>query len=243
MIQSRLAATATRSYRSLSLAYNQARLRGFATEPTGRPADPEVYADREHENQPAVPTGKPEEVIEKYEPETGKQQTEAEHRPNRDTEPLAPPKPPHVSTPRLENTGVLNPAEPIVQQRPKNSTLALEEVSCAGLDGTPWPKDERSTREGVEDDREYFRHHKASPLSEIQVADTRKPITRASDGTANEELLSGGGDVIIGWRPEQLDTAEQALERARRIWMENAMRGDPDTPHGRVLRELRGEWF
>jgi hypothetical protein len=60
MIQSRLAATATRSYRSISLAYNLARVRGFATEPTGSPADPEVYADREHEIQHAVPTGKPE---------------------------------------------------------------------------------------------------------------------------------------------------------------------------------------
>ena len=60
MIQSRLAATSTRSYRSLSLAYNLARVRGVATGPTGRPADPEVYADREHEIQHAVPPGKPE---------------------------------------------------------------------------------------------------------------------------------------------------------------------------------------
>ena len=60
MILSKLAATATRSYRSLSLAYNLARIRGFAAEPTGRPHDPEVCADREHETQHAVPTGKPE---------------------------------------------------------------------------------------------------------------------------------------------------------------------------------------
>ncbi|KAJ6329080.1 hypothetical protein OIU77_010703 [Salix suchowensis] len=60
MILSRLAATATRSYRSLSLAYTLARIRGFATDPTGRPRDPEVCAGREYETQHAVPIGKPE---------------------------------------------------------------------------------------------------------------------------------------------------------------------------------------
>ncbi|KAJ6680116.1 hypothetical protein OIU79_019763 [Salix purpurea] len=242
MILSRLAATATRSYRSLSLAYNIARIRGSATDPTGRPRDPEVCAGREYETQHAVPTGKPEEMAGKYEPEAAKRQMEEEYRLGKETEPLAPTKPPHAPITRLENAGVHNPAEPIVQQRRKNSTLTLEEISCAGLDGTPWPEDERSRREQVEDENEYSSHRKASPLSEIQVADTRKPITRATDGTACAEIYNEPGDVI-GWLPEQLDTAEQALERARRIWKENAMRGDPDSPHGRVLRELRGEWF
>lgn len=119
----------------------------------------------------------------------------------------------------------------------------MEEVSCAGLDGSPWPKDrkkdERSRGEKPEDEREYYEHHKASPLSELKFVDSRKPITRATDGTAD----SGVGKDAIGWLPEQLDTAEEALRRATEIWRQNAMRGDPDAPHSRVLRALRGEDF
>ena len=72
------------------------------------------------------------------------------------------------------------------------------------------------------------------------MVDTRKPITRASDGTAdsNNEYF---GDEVILWREEQLDTAEEALRRAMEIWKQSAVRGDPDSPHGRVLRALRGE--
>lgn len=85
---------------------------------------------------------------------------------------------------------------------------------------------------------EYFKHHKASPLSEIEVADTRKPITRATDGTAGGYF---GGDSVITWRPEQFDTAEESLLRATKMWKESAARGVPEWPHSRRLRELRGE--
>ncbi|KAE8723204.1 GATA transcription factor 16-like isoform X1 [Hibiscus syriacus] len=91
-------------------------------------------------------------------------------------------------------------------------------------------------REQTKDDKEYFRDHKASPLSEIEVADTRKPITRATD------TKHSGGDVI-GWKPVQLLTAEETLLRASEIWKENAMRGIPELPHSRRLSEPRGEWF
>lgn len=161
------------------------------------------------------------------------------------TEPLTPPKPvPHHRSPRLESTGVSQPVEPTIhQKRSQTTTLVLDDVSCAGLDGSPWPSDEgerrRDRAEQQADDEEYFKHHKASPLSEIEVADTRKPITRATDGTADY----GAGRDVIGWRPEQLDTAEEALMRAVEIWKQNAMRGDPDAPHSRVLRALRGEEF
>ena len=156
------------------------------------------------------------------------------------------PKMPHDSSPRLKSSPVNHPLEPNVQQRRRNiSAAVLEGVSCAGLDGAPWPeskeKEQSDGKEQAMDNKEYYRHHKASPLSEIKVADTRKPITRATDGTMTE-VVQNGRDAI-GWRPEQLDTAEEALLRATRIWKENAMRGIPEAPHSRILRELRGEWF
>ncbi|GKU86928.1 hypothetical protein SLEP1_g1391 [Rubroshorea leprosula] len=165
------------------------------------------------------------------------------------TDPLVQPKAPLTSSPRLESTEVNHPSGHNLQQkRTAGSSVApLEEVSCVGLDGSPWPKDkkeeQKSEREQTLDDREYYKHHKASPLSEIEVADTRKAITQATDGTAADPSVYGGGRDVMEWRPEQLDTAEEALKRAALIWKQNAMRGDPDSPHGSVLRELRGEWF
>jgi len=40
-----------------------------------------------------------------------------------------------------------------------------------------------------------------------------------------------------------METAEETLMRAAEMWRERAMRGDPDAPHSRVLRALRGEDF
>ncbi|XP_021805206.1 uncharacterized protein LOC110749406 [Prunus avium] len=183
------------------------------------------------------------------------------------TEPVSPPnKPsyPNASFPRLEKTEVTLQPDPSdhpinYTQKRRASQYAtaatglslenfdLEKVSCVGLDGTPWPRDkeneEHKTDRDREDEREYYKHHKASPLSEIEFADTRKPITRVMYGTADAVSEYGAGRDVIRWRPEQLDTAEEALSRAARIWKENAMRGDPDAPHSRVLRALRGESF
>lgn len=186
------------------------------------------------------------------EPKTAAEDGEAQHKPNKaeSRDPFAPPKPPHASTPRLESAGVHNPSEPNTQQRRKNSSssasLDLDSVTCAGFDGSPWPSDDKEgcaersgRRDHTEDDKDYYKHHKASPLSEIEFADTRKPITRATDGTADSSYY-GVPDIVV-WQPEQLDTAEEALLRAARIWRESAMRGDPDAPQSRVLRALRGE--
>lgn len=119
----------------------------------------------------------------------------------------------------------------------------IDDVSCVGFDGGPAPEEKDGRRTGreeeEEDEREYYKHHKASPLAEIEFADTRKPITRATDGTAYD----GGGKDVIGWLPEQVDTAEDSLRRATEIWKQNAVRGDPDAPQSRVLRALRGEQF
>ncbi|CAK9185808.1 unnamed protein product [Ilex paraguariensis] len=140
----------------------------------------------------------------------------------------------------FRSTGTAHPTN--TQQAHWNSTGAtttpVEDISCAGLDGTPWPED---IRKQEEDDKEYFKHHKASPLSAVEVVDTRKPITRATDGTVESYGIGEAGGGVIRWRPEQLDTAEEALRRAVEIWRQNVMRGDPDSPHGRVLRLLRGE--
>ena len=163
--------------------------------------------------------------------------------PSQQNEPFKSPTFPNKSSPELKSTGVNEKLDPNFQQKRNQGTLTIEGVSCAGLDGTPWPNDreeeEKAKKETVEDDRDSFKHHKASPLSKLDFVDSRKPITRATDGTAD----SGMGRDVIGWRPEQLDTAEEALRRATEIWRQNAMRGDPDSPHGRVLRALRGEDF
>ncbi|KAL9332309.1 hypothetical protein ACSQ67_001919 [Phaseolus vulgaris] len=103
----------------------------------------------------------------------------------------------------------------------------------------PWPEDENK---GKEDDKDYYKHHKASPLSEIEFVDSRKPISRASHKTA-DSADSGRGVDFIGWRPEQMETAEETLLRAAEMWRQRAMCGDPDAPHSRVLRALRGEEF
>lgn len=149
-------------------------------------------------------------------------------------------KSPLDASQKLKSEGVNQRLDPSMQQKRKNGSKVLEEVSCAGLDGSPWPEGEENIREEQNKDaKEYFRHHKASPLSELEFVDSRKPVSRVKDGTVD----SGRGGEVIGWLPEQQDTAEDSLMRAAEIWRRNAMRGDPDAPHSRVLRALRGEEF
>ncbi|CAK8544389.1 unnamed protein product [Lathyrus sativus] len=150
------------------------------------------------------------------------------------------PKSPCESSPKLKSTGVNQPLDPNIQQKRKHGTIALEDVSCAGLDGTPWPEEkDKSRQEQQEDYKDYYKHHKASPLSELEFADTRKPATRVMHGTAD----SGQGGDVISWLPEQLETAEETLLRTAEMWRQRAMHGDPDAPRSRVLRALRGEEF
>lgn len=150
-----------------------------------------------------------------------------------------------------------HPVDPTLQQKRYYSNnhavssaapTSLDDVSCTGIDGSPWPREgeekQQSREEKQEEEREYYRHHKASPLSEIKVVDTRKPIKRMTDGTADSYTDEyGARSDVVGWLPEQLDTAEEALRRATEIWKQNAMRGIPEAPHSRVLRALRGEDF
>ncbi|KAF8392627.1 hypothetical protein HHK36_022975 [Tetracentron sinense] len=80
------------------------------------------------------------------------------------------------------------------------STSALEDVSCVGLDGTPLLEEGDRGEEGEEEEeRAYYKEHKPSPLSMIEVVDTRKPITRATDGTAREYE---SGEYVVVWIEE-----------------------------------------
>ncbi|KAK7337497.1 hypothetical protein VNO77_18076 [Canavalia gladiata] len=146
------------------------------------------------------------------------------------------PKSPCQPSSKLKSSGVNQPLDPSIQQKRKQGSMNFQDVNCAGIDGTPWPEDKNKR---TEDNREYYKHHKASPLSELEFVDSRKPISRASDKTAD----SGTAGNVIGWLPEQLETAEETLMRAAEMWRQNAMRGDPDAPHSRILRALRGENF
>ncbi|CAA2963868.1 Hypothetical predicted protein [Olea europaea subsp. europaea] len=228
-MQSTLASTAAKLNRVLSARNHFLPQRLASATLTGRTADPAVH------------TVEPEEV----------DATEAvldeklRHLPEKGLikEPYVAPKSPTDSSPKLESTGVNERIDPIAHQKRRNSST-IEDLNCAGLDGSPWPEDRREQREEqIEDDREYFKHHKASSLSEIEVADTRKPITRATDGTVQNYTVGYGGEGLVLWQPEQIDTAEDSLRRAMEIFRENATRGDPDSPHGRVLRALRGEYW
>lgn len=216
----------------------------------GRTADPAIHAVAPEEKHDASQAAKaaPNQTSHPY-----------EFKPTqliKDDDSYVPPKKPCYpssgSCPKVHSTGVNQPPEPVTQQKRGRSFFysngPLKGADCAaGLDGTPWPDDkqqldrEREREEQVKDNKEYFQHHKASPLSELEMADTRKPVTRVTDGTADSSY-HGCPDLVL-WRPEQLDTAEESLRRAMEIWKSNAMRGDPDSPHGRILRTLRGEYW
>ncbi|CAL5071187.1 unnamed protein product [Urochloa decumbens] len=89
--------------------------------------------------------------------------------------------------------------------------------------------EESSARKVREEDREYYRTHKPSPLAELEFADTRKPITRATDA-------SGGADDVPARVVE--DTADDSLARAEAMFREAASRGNPEWPHSRALAEM-----
>lgn len=215
---------------------------GVAPLPTGRAADPAVYSSQllgEDAEGAALATS-----ASKPPPKTAADEYET----------LVPPKPPHSSSHKLEHTEVGLPSKPNNHQKrsvtnqsaqPQQSKVLNEyEITCVGLDGSPWPDDVEGQKAQEADNKEYFKDHKASPLSEIEFVDTRKPVTQATDHKVdNPEVGSyyGGGVEGTVWWPEQLETAEETMLRANQIWQWNKMRGDPESPHGKVLRALRHE--
>ncbi|XP_017219333.1 uncharacterized protein LOC108196521 [Daucus carota subsp. sativus] len=207
----------------------------------GRTADPAVHST----DDPMGPTSAIHSPEEAYKDMENKGQRDPT--PVKDKDPFVTSKAPISSSPQLKTSVSDQHAQPpTTQQKRNNSTLSAP--SCEAFD--PWSgeseekRDRREMRrEQEEDDKEYFSHHKASPLSEIEVADTRKPVTQATDGTAggSEIGYDGAGGGVIMFREEQRVGAEETMRRATEMWRQTAARGDPYSPHGRVLRSLRGE--
>ncbi|MED6125322.1 hypothetical protein PIB30_067461 [Stylosanthes scabra] len=235
----------------IALAYRAARTscwdlsqRGLCSATRTRTADPQVHS-AELEAGPEVRESPPQGT--KTNDTRSTKFVETDHASSKKEDPLANPKSPTEPSSKLKSTGVNQPLDPSLQQKRKQGSKAslLEEVTCAaGVEEAPFPdeKEEEIRKKQEEDNREYFKEHKASPLSELEMADTRNPVSRASDKTADSRREVGSSGVI-GWLPEQVDTAEESLRRASEIWRQNAMRGDPDAPHSRILRQLRGEDF
>lgn len=68
----------------------------------------------------------------------------------------------------------------------------------------------------------------------MEFVDTRKPITRASDGGASARDVEGGegrGAMVD-------DTVDDALARAERMFREAATNGVPEWPHSQALRRM-----
>ncbi|KAE8646360.1 uncharacterized protein LOC105436175 [Cucumis sativus] len=242
-MQSTLRAIAPKSNWAFWVTQFQSLRRGGLTLTTSRTADPSLHAnDDDDDNDPAVLSGEPERSQDNLEPDNAKANYDRRDDPKQGDSkgPFGKPTAQHASSPRLETTVVGQASKPITQQKRAHS---IDDVSCIGVYGGPLEqgKENRTTemKEEEEDNRDYYKHHKASPLAEIEFADTRKPITRATDGTAYD----GESGTVIGWLPEQVDTVDDSLRRATEIWKQNAMRGDPDAPQSRVLRALRGEEF
>ncbi|KNA09610.1 hypothetical protein SOVF_152100 [Spinacia oleracea] len=188
-----------------------AETQGYAPLPTGLPADPAL-----HSSDP--PQG------EESDEELKATLADVSPRTTADKpDPLLQPKAPVSSSPNIGHTGVGGLPEPNTQQRRQLSNRPDQS------DGVEAQKAQKRAQE--EDNKEYFKHHKASPLSEIEFADTRKPVTQATDSPTS---YYGKDSDLILWKPEQLDTAEDSLLRAVEIWQWNKMRGDPDSPHGRI---------
>ncbi|GMY17025.1 hypothetical protein FCV25MIE_12264 [Fagus crenata] len=115
-MQSRLAATATRSSWVFSLANNQALRRGFAPAAAGRTADPAIHSGEGQESVADADT----------------ERQETEHKPRKETGPFAPPRTPYGSSPRLQSNVLNQPLDPIIQQKRRHchaAATSLEEVS------------------------------------------------------------------------------------------------------------------
>ncbi|KAJ1292405.1 hypothetical protein BS78_02G388800 [Paspalum vaginatum] len=103
--------------------------------------------------------------------------------------------------------------------------------SASREEATPG-RGESAARKVREDDREYYRTHKPSPLAEVEFADTRKPITRATDGGAADRYAADVPPRVVD------DTVDDSLARAEAMFRDAASRGNPDWPHSRALAEM-----
>ncbi|XP_072984317.1 uncharacterized protein [Typha latifolia] len=143
---------------------------------------------------------------------------------------------------KLESHEVIPPDAASFQQKRRrlSHVAALDDVSCVGADGSSLTRVGASVEEvddDVEEYRRYYEDHKPSPLSEIEMADTRKPITRSTDGSASDRAMAG--EEGMGVMAEE--TMDDALARAESMFREKAQRGDPEWPHSRALARMLEE--
>ncbi|KAK3126015.1 hypothetical protein QOZ80_7BG0612720 [Eleusine coracana subsp. coracana] len=118
----------------------------------------------------------------------------------------------------------------------KRHSSSSETAAAAGRDAweAATPGGEESARRKVrEEDREYYRTHKPSPLAELEFADTRKPVTQATDSGAQDRF-----DADVTGAATVEDTADDSLARAEAMFRDAASRGNPEWPHSRVLAEM-----
>ncbi|KAL5700983.1 hypothetical protein ACHQM5_026369 [Ranunculus cassubicifolius] len=188
---------------------------------TSRTADPSIHA------------GEPEGVDAEQAVRHKLAQEKEERVPDGKNQP--PPKPASIaSSPKFESSEIQSPNPLKQQKRHYQQKPDFKDVSCGGVDGFP----ENGGDKGMsaeDENREYYKDHKPSPISEVEFADTRTPMTQATDGSlSNKDVGAAGG--IITFTKEQSESAEETLMKSMRIWRESAMRGDPDAPHSRALR-------
>lgn len=130
----------------------------------------------------------------------------------------------------------LGPADPaggassFTQKRRVSSSSGGASARDAREEATPGGE-ESAARKVREEDREYYRTHKPSPLAEVEFADTRKPITRATDGSASDREADAPARTVE-------DTVDDSLARAEAMFREAASRGNPEWPHSRALAEM-----
>lgn len=137
-------------------------LRGLATfTPTGIPGDPRIHGG-ETEVSETMTQGIDTEHGETGDNSSNSNQTE-DQKPTRINDTYVPPNAPNQSSPKLENTPVNKPIDPLFQQNRhhsnSSSTARIEDVNCAGIGLSKWPDDERDRRrqrrEQEEDDRVF----------------------------------------------------------------------------------------
>ncbi|OEL22874.1 hypothetical protein BAE44_0016110 [Dichanthelium oligosanthes] len=137
--------------------------------------------------------------------------------------------PPFAPSGKLGSQELADPsrASSFTQKRQLSSGAARRDSREEATPGS----EESAARMVREEDREYYRTHKPSPLAEVEFADTRKPITRATDGGASDRYSDVPGRMVE-------DTVDDTLARAEAMFREAASRGNPEWPHSRALAEM-----
>ncbi|XP_062190528.1 uncharacterized protein LOC133893517 [Phragmites australis] len=151
------------------------------------------------------------------------------------------PSTPTQSEPAKERVPPFAPSGKLGSQELADSTGGSSFTQKRRLSSAPAGRDSReeatpggeesAARKVREEDKEYYRTHKPSPLAEVEFADTRKPITAATDGGAADRFADVPG------RMEE-DTVDASLARAEAMFREAASRGNPAWPHSRALAEM-----